>query len=739
MPSSEERLVVRMEATLAKFERQMKRGSKVASDSARTSQRAWRNAGRQIEAQAGRAATGLSRVMNISGRGRFVLTNTANQFGDIAVQLQGGTDAARVMGQQLPQLLGGFGALGGALGIVAPLLGTVAAVGIPVAAMFAANGRASDDLADKTRTLTEAVDGFVSAAERSNITSADMAEAYGTAASAAAGFINSLREIEQIDAFEALGRSIEDIAGDFKSFSDDAVITMAEAGRQIDNLQSDYDELERREALAVRDPNATDAEINAIRKEIDLFFVRQQALEKYQDALNGLQGELGLTAQQAGLVADALSGLAAADGARQQAEAANEVLRALEQAVGSYAQMNDAARAVYREVREIGEEAAKMQGAIENTTDAAFDLAAAIGNVGPRLSGAVGIANDLAASLSTAAANAWNMLSAVTQAANKRQLLESGAVGPDAALNQIRDTLTPEGLRRDAIVATRTFAARPTAAAGRSGGTGGGGGGSAGGGGGGPALEPLFANVESEITALERQIEMIGKTSREVATLKARYDLLDEARARGLDLTARQADTGETLIQQIDRQAEAIGNLTERSERYAERADFLADQQDALKEGFLDAVVAGEDFAGTLENIAIQLAKASLEAGLFGTGPLAGGQGTGLLSGLGSFLFGGLGLPSFDGGGRTPSGSRSGGIDGRGGFPAILHPDETVIDHTKPGSAGGGTVRVVIEEGPGFAARVRTEAEGVAVQTVRAYDAEMPRRVGQITQNPRRI
>lgn len=39
--------------------------------------------------------------------------------------------------------------------------------------------------------------------------------------------------------------------------------------------------------------------------------------------------------------------------------------------------------------------------------------------------------------------------------------------------------------------------------------------------------------------------------------------------------------------------------------------------------------------------------------------------------------------PSFNGGGFTGSGSRSGGIDGLGGFPAILHPNETVIDHTK--------------------------------------------------------
>ena len=39
---------------------------------------------------------------------------------------------------------------------------------------------------------------------------------------------------------------------------------------------------------------------------------------------------------------------------------------------------------------------------------------------------------------------------------------------------------------------------------------------------------------------------------------------------------------------------------------------------------------------------------------------------------------------SFDGGGFTGVGTRTGGIDGKGGFPAILHPNETVVDHTKP-------------------------------------------------------
>jgi hypothetical protein len=46
----------------------------------------------------------------------------------------------------------------------------------------------------------------------------------------------------------------------------------------------------------------------------------------------------------------------------------------------------------------------------------------------------------------------------------------------------------------------------------------------------------------------------------------------------------------------------------------------------------------------------------------------------------------------FEGGGYTGSGARAGGVDGRGGFPAILHPNETVIDHTKGQSMSGATV-----------------------------------------------
>jgi len=55
-------------------------------------------------------------------------------------------------------------------------------------------------------------------------------------------------------------------------------------------------------------------------------------------------------------------------------------------------------------------------------------------------------------------------------------------------------------------------------------------------------------------------------------------------------------------------------------------------------------------------------------------------------------LFSGAGPVSFAGGGSTGRGARAGGLDGRGGFLAMLHPNETVIDH----STGGGAVNSVV-------------------------------------------
>jgi hypothetical protein len=60
--------------------------------------------------------------------------------------------------------------------------------------------------------------------------------------------------------------------------------------------------------------------------------------------------------------------------------------------------------------------------------------------------------------------------------------------------------------------------------------------------------------------------------------------------------------------------------------------------------------------------------------------------------------FGTVSVPSFAGGGYTGNAPRSGGLDGQGGFMAMLHPRETVVDHMKT-SSGGGVPNITIQTG----------------------------------------
>lgn len=141
---------------------------------------------------------------------------------------------------------------------------------------------------------------------------------------------------------------------------------------------------------------------------------------------------------------------------------------------------------------------------------------------------------------------------------------------------------------------------------------------------------------------------------------------------------------------------------------------------------------ASDALSNLLGNLAGQFANAAFQ-GLFNSAPAGG-----FFDAIGSLL-------SFDGGGRTPSGPRSGGIDGKGGFPAILHPNETVIDHTRPAprAAGGGSSAPVIQinvTGATGNSEVREMVENGVRAGLQTYDKKvLPRSVAAIQRDPRRF
>jgi len=78
--------------------------------------------------------------------------------------------------------------------------------------------------------------------------------------------------------------------------------------------------------------------------------------------------------------------------------------------------------------------------------------------------------------------------------------------------------------------------------------------------------------------------------------------------------------------------------------------------------------------------------------------------------------------PIFNGGGFTGYGARAGGVDGKGGFPAILHPNETVLDHTK-GQGQGVTIVQNINVTTGVQQTVRAEIANLLPQISNAAKA----------------
>ena len=118
----------------------------------------------------------LSKLGNVSGSTRAKIQNTSFQLQDIAVQLQSGTKASTTFAQQLPQLLGGFGALGAVLGVLA-------GVGIPILAFaFRDLSEETDNLEGALKRIEESMGDLQTPFDILSMSADDLAEKYGTAA-----------------------------------------------------------------------------------------------------------------------------------------------------------------------------------------------------------------------------------------------------------------------------------------------------------------------------------------------------------------------------------------------------------------------------------------------------------------------------------------------------------------------------------------------------------------------------
>ncbi|MEO0385042.1 MAG: phage tail tape measure C-terminal domain-containing protein [Pseudomonadota bacterium] len=175
----------------------------------------------------------------------------------------------------------------------------------------------------------------------------------------------------------------------------------------------------------------------------------------------------------------------------------------------------------------------------------------------------------------------------------------------------------------------------------------------------------------------------------------AEANLLTQEEALRIELDLRRELDDQLEKERLSRLAAATdaqsGAIRALEAIHAEATDAASQVEQMLTGAFSSAedalvgfVTTGKvEFSDLVNSILADMARMAIRQGI--TAPLANVLGS-VLSGLGGSPIGSpLPLRSYEGGGFTGFGSRSGGIDGRGGFLAINHPNESIIDHTRPG------------------------------------------------------
>lgn len=195
---------------------------------------------------------------------------------------------------------------------------------------------------------------------------------------------------------------------------------------------------------------------------------------------------------------------------------------------------------------------------------------------------------------------------------------------------------------------------------------------------------------------LEARISVADLTEEERGLIQAKMDklqLLDQEKAKMAKLAAWEKKSAtEKGAHLAGEAAKSFGAFAHNSKKAA-RLQKTVQVAQAVMNTITGATAALDDYP-----VPINFAMAAMTVA----------QGMGMVSQIKS--------QSFDGGGFTGNGTRQGGVDGKGGFNAILHPNETVIDHTKGQSMGGVVVNQSFNISTGVEQTVRAEIQNLMPQ-----------------------
>lgn len=616
-------IMLRLAANIDSLEKQLDKAKAKVAQTANGMVAPMTAANKKVTNSLASSATAMSKFGQLTGNQRFIIRDVSYQIADMATQLSMGTQVLRVMGQQVPQMLGPMGVLGA-------VIGTVVAVAAPLVQVLLGASDQSKSLAKNLTELDQLVSSYTTLVHEAALPTDQLAKKYGTATSAARDFISALRDIDQIKLHDKMGVIVSQMQArypDIKGFT----------SNQIQNVDKVLrSSVARLTAIMKMTPDQVKAA--GPRTILDEQVKLEMTIKKMSElstAVSNLSANLKLTRPQAQAILGAMADLGNAKGVKAQAAAAKELTDAIHKAYPDLAKMPKPMQDLYNKVADAGQQMAKMigatdgaKGSISAAADAAKRLASEIRSA---VSAANGFADNSALQLQLTKYDVKFAKDPVRRAVAKaaatfdaQTKAKYGNALPDGAAHQIAQerSVYLDNVRKRAELQQQLKANAASASGKMSG------------------VDHLFANADNQLAAQKLQLELIGKTGVEAAKLRAEYAMLAEARRRNLNLDKLDATSGRTLRQEISARATAIGELTAKVQDAAAQQQFMAQEQDALKQGFLDSIVAGKSFSSVLGQVAQALEKAALQAMIFGDGPLSGLFGGGGSKGGGGILGG---------------------------------------------------------------------------------------------------
>jgi len=227
---------------------------------------------------------------------------------------------------------------------------------------------------------------------------------------------------------------------------------------------------------------------------------------------------------------------------------------------------------------------------------------------------------------------------------------------------------------------------------------------------------------------------LIEQLQDELTTLRLSGPELAKYMAQKAGATGANNDLIVSLYEQIDAE-----NQLQKETEDARKAEIKAAEDldksykkvfDSMGDGFADAITGSKTFSEAIKSmsksvidslIKMLIQKYIVDAAFGFITSSLGQAATNVQGGYSAAMGDPFNTANFAGGGYTGNAPRSGGIDGKGGFAAILHPRETVVDHHQGQSMGGGiTVNQTINVTTGVQQTVRAEIATLMPQIANA-------------------